>query len=182
MIRIVRSESMDQQSKSVIDSLVAGRKSPDLTTPTVAAADRPETGPTVKELNKSSSEGSPVKQYGGMRRLTYLAIVLSHVVIDRAFEYAIYSNTTMILYFAGWCLLVALVAVHYRLKNIGYNPDLCFLMLVPIVNLFLGIRCLVLQEGYKDTRKLDTVGKIITYIVLALVIALLIMIGVSKTT
>ena len=55
-------------------------------------------------------------------------------------------------------------------------------MLVPIVNLFLGIRCLVLQEGYKDTRKLDTVGKIITYIVLALVIALLIMIGVSKTT
>ncbi len=76
---------------------------------------------SIKELDESSGEGSPVKQYGGLRRLPYLAIVLSHVVMDRAFEYAIYSNTTISLCFAGWCLLVALVSVHYRLKNIGYN-------------------------------------------------------------
>jgi hypothetical protein len=172
---------MNQQSKSVIDSLVAGRKSSDLSVPTAPLADRPEACPPIKELDESSGEGSPVKQYGGVRRLPYLAIVLSHGVIDRAFEYAIYSNTTITLCFAGWCLLVALVSVHYRLKNIGYNLRLCFLILVPIVNLFLGIRCLVLQEGYEATKKLDTAGKIITYIVLVSVIALLILIGLSKT-
>jgi len=43
---------------------------------------------------------------------------------------------------------------------------------VPVVNLLPGIRCLVLQEGYKDTKKLDATGKTVTYIVLVLVIAL----------
>jgi len=181
VIQCVRSESMNQQSKSVIDSLVAGRKSSDLTAPTTPVADRPEACPPIKELNESSGGISPAKQYGGIRRLPYLAIVLSFAIIDRAFGYEIYSNTTITLWFVGWCLLISLVAVHYRLKNIGYNPDLCFLILVPIVNLFLGIRCLVLQEGYEDTKKLDTAGKILTYIVLTLVIALLIIIGVSKT-
>jgi len=106
---------MNQQSKSLIDSLVAGRRSPDLTTPTAPVADSPEACPPIKELNESSDEVAPTKKYGGIRRLPYLAIALSFAVIDTAFELEIYSSITRALLFAGLCLPILLVAVHYTL-------------------------------------------------------------------
>ena len=47
-------------------------------------------------------------------------------------------------------------------------------MLVPIANLLIGIRCLICQEGYADTKKLDKAGKITTYIVLAIFLLVLV--------
>jgi len=71
-------------------------------------------------------------------------------------------------------MVVSFIPVYYRLKNIGMNPWWCLLMLVPIANLLVGIRCLVFQEGYVDTKKLDTAGKVITYIVLGLFILVIV--------
>ena len=65
---------------------------------------------------------------------------------------------------------VSFVPAYCRLKNIGMNPWWCLLLLVPIANLLVGFRCLVFQEGYQDTRKLDTAGRIMTYIVFAYVV------------
>ncbi len=65
-------------------------------------------------------------------------------------------------------LILSFIPVYYRLMNIGMNPWWCLLMIVPIANLFIGIRCLVCQEGYEDTKKLDTAGKIVTFIVVGL--------------
>jgi hypothetical protein len=63
---------------------------------------------------------------------------------------------------------VSFIPVYYRLMNIGMNPWWCLLMLVPIANLLVGIRCLICPEGYADTKKLDTAGKVVTFIVLGL--------------
>ncbi|MCU0712799.1 MAG: hypothetical protein MUC43_12125 [Pirellula sp.] len=37
-----------------------------------------------------------------------------------------------------------------------------------------GIRCLICQEGYADTKKLDTAGKIVTFIILGLFLLVLV--------
>ncbi len=56
-------------------------------------------------------------------------------------------------------------------------------MIVPIANLLVGIRRLVFQEGYEDTKKLDQAGKIITYIVVGFVAlgVLLLIIGIMAS-
>ena len=44
----------------------------------------------------------------------------------------------------------------------GSNPQWCFVGLIPFLNLLLLLRCLICPEGYADTRKLDTPGKVMT--------------------
>jgi uncharacterized membrane protein YhaH (DUF805 family) len=61
----------------------------------------------------------------------------------------------------------------YRLKNIGDNPWCCLLMLIPIVNLILQIRCFLFQEGYADTKRLDAAGKTISWLLFSIFILLL---------
>ena len=62
--------------------------------------------------------------------------------------------------------LVLLFPIYFRLKNIGMNPWWCLVAIVPLANLLISIRCLIFPEGYQDTKKLDTAGKVITGIVL----------------
>ena len=52
----------------------------------------------------------------------------------------------------------------YRLHNIGRSGWWSLLILIPIANLFVGIPCAIIPGGYKDTKKLDTVWKIIAVI------------------
>ena len=63
-------------------------------------------------------------------------------------------------------MLLSFIPVYFRLKNIGMNTLWCLAMLVPILNILLGFRCLAMQEGYADIKKLDVTGKVITVIIL----------------
>lgn len=105
------------------------------------------------------------RHYGGIQRLPYLGIILGLGILQAILAAADPSG--------GIALLVVVIGsffpVFYRLKNIGMNPWWCLLMIVPIANLLIAIRCLVFQEGYQDTKKLDTAGRIITYIVVGFV-------------
>ena len=105
--------------------------------------------------------------------MPYLGIILGLAILQAILAAADPSG--------GIALLVVVVGsffpVFYRLKNIGMNPWWCLLMIVPIANLFVGVRCLVFQEGYQDTKKLDKAGMIITYIVFGF-IGLCILIGI----
>ena len=56
----------------------------------------------------------------------------------------------------------------YRFENIGFKSSWWLLVLVPIANLVVWFRCFTYQEGYVETRKLDTAGYISRTITLVL--------------
>ena len=113
----------------------------------------------------AGNEMPPVRNYGGIRRLPYLGIIFGLAIVQSVLASGTGTSDSTV----GFALLVVIVGsffpVFYRLKNIGMNPWWCLLMIVPIANLFVGVRCLVFQEGYQDTKKLDKAGRIVTYIV-----------------
>jgi DNA-directed RNA polymerase subunit RPC12/RpoP len=100
------------------------------------------------------------RHYGGIRRLPYFGIALGLGFLQVVFSTIDSSGVLVLAVIVG-----SFFPVYYRLKNIGMNPWWCLLMIVPIANLLVGIRCLVFQEGYEDTKKLDQAGKVITYTV-----------------
>jgi uncharacterized membrane protein YhaH (DUF805 family) len=59
-----------------------------------------------------------------------------------------------------------------RLRNIGMSGWWSLLILVPIANIILGVKCLIYQEGYQDTKKLDRTGKIIGWSLVGLFVAI----------
>lgn len=128
------------------------------------------------------AESPPVptpRHYGGIRRLPYLGImiglaVLQNIVMTAA---AAVGSGAGILFVGLLFMIVSFVPVYYRLMNVGMNPWWCLLMIVPIANLFVGIRCLICPEGYADTGKLDTAGKIVTGIILGLFGLLILLLG-----
>lgn len=70
-------------------------------------------------------------------------------------------------------MVLVFVLVVSRLKNIGMNPLWSLLILVPLGNIWISGKCLVAQEGFNDTKKLDGPGRIISSILLGLIIWLL---------
>jgi uncharacterized membrane protein YhaH (DUF805 family) len=70
---------------------------------------------------------------------------------------------------------LVLIPASLRLRNIGRNPRLCFLLLVPIIGLLVTIPCLVLPADYQKHRKLDLPAKIIGGGLLVLSIGLIIL-------
>ncbi|MCW0217276.1 MAG: hypothetical protein OJI67_03035, partial [Prosthecobacter sp.] len=68
-------------------------------------------------------------------------------------------------------VLIPPLFAQSRLKNIGMNPLWCLIMLIPIVGVLIHLRCLILPEGFADTKKMDTAGKVIMGILAALLLA-----------
>ena len=115
---------------------------------------------------------SQPKHYVGIRRLPYLGVIIVLAILQGFLAPELahsYSSGAGALF-----MVVYLFPAYYRLKNIGMNPWWCLLMLVPLANLLVVFRCLAFQEGYEDTKKLDTAGKVITFLVLGFVILLII--------
>ena len=48
------------------------------------------------------------------------------------------------------------------------------LMFVPFANIYIGVKCAVCPEGYQDTKKLDTAGKILAGIFIGFVVLMVI--------
>lgn len=93
--------------------------------------------------------------YGGINRLTYFGC---------NFLLGLLSLTLTNPIFLFILVALSLVIVALRLKNIGMNPWFCLLGVLPIVNIFIGYRCIACQEGYADTQILDGTGRVITWI------------------
>jgi hypothetical protein len=131
--------------------------------------DNPYSSPVAFDQKLESSSGN--RHYGGIRRLPYLGIAIGMGVVQNIVVGLLASDEALqrlSLFVVMGFLILSFVPVYYRLMNIGMNPWWCLLMIVPIANLFIGIRCLVCQEGYEDTKKLDTAGKVVTFIVVGL--------------
>jgi hypothetical protein len=108
----------------------------------------------------SSTAFPTLRQYGGIGRLAYvgLMILCSFVSVAVGPEVALLF----------W--LLTLIPIAFRYKNIGSNPWWCLLGLVPVANLFVHIRCLIFQEGWADTQKLDAAGKTISWLLFSIFI------------
>ncbi len=127
----------------------------------------------VLEIEKPPA-GPPVpaedtKEYGGIGRIVYwLGMFGVNVLIIVLIVIFIATGER------GLLLLAALIVIPLtfflivtRLHNIGMSGSWSLLMLVPIAGLFVHFRCLVYPEGYQDTKKLDTAGKVLAAIVIA---------------
>jgi uncharacterized membrane protein YhaH (DUF805 family) len=110
------------------------------------------------------------RQYGNFRRgHFFLATFVIGLFQGLATSVAPDSGCLIIMLF----LLPTIAAHFYRMKNIGYNPWYSLLVVVPLANIIISVRCTVMQEGYVETRKLDTTGVIISWLLFLLIAALL---------
>lgn len=113
------------------------------------------------------------KDYGGLSRAGYFGALVVILVFQYFLLRMTAGNAKPLIAFCVYAAIVAFPTC-FRLKNIGKNPWLCLLCLVPIVNLLIIFRCLILQEGYQKHKKLDAIGiAIIVWIVGLIVLPLL---------
>lgn len=57
-----------------------------------------------------------------------------------------------------------------RLQNLGYSGWWVLGMLVPVLNIAVGVKCFAAPEGYADHKTLDTAGKVIIGSFLAMIV------------
>lgn len=124
----------------------------------------------IKEFSQATTE------YGGTRRLPYLGITIGlGIVYIFVLTTLISLNNESAIYALVLYNIILLIPAYYRIKNIGFNPWWCLLKLIPIVNGIVGICCLVLQEGYVATKKLDSSGKTTLYIFIGFIVLVVIL-------
>jgi predicted Zn finger-like uncharacterized protein len=128
-------------------------------------------------LEGESQADGQVKDYGGISRAAYFwgnVIIgtirwISFIAIRESQDEPTFGAIVGIISFAAVIYLAA-----NRMENIGWSGWWGALIVVPIINTFIVIPCLVFQQGYRDTKKLDTDGKIIAGILLSLIVFILI--------
>ena len=120
--------------------------------------------PPQADRDEAGSPGSITEQNGGIGRLAF-AVILPCVVLFVHLLGMWIASTGGTLSFTprAWIFLVviAVVGVIPRIRNIGMHTAKVIVTFIPIANLVLALRCLAYQGGYEKARKLDKTGKII---------------------
>lgn len=111
----------------------------------------------------ASSIPEEVPDLGGINRLTFILIVIAIWVG------AVFLGPNAVL-LSGFVMMLPAIS---RLKNIGTHPAWCLLLPVPLLGLFITVRCMMLPAGFDLHRKLDLPAKLIAgALVLVLVVVL----------
>lgn len=144
-------------------------KVPFVTAPTASKQSTPESA--------FDQEESP-KEYGGIGRLGYflsmagLSIVINQMISGSA---SLAGKPSRV--FIWVAIVISVLLVFFRLKNIGTSGWWVLLWFVPFANLWLGYRCLAQQEGYVETKELDGPGQLVrfAYILLGILIVIVLL-------
>lgn len=104
--------------------------------------------------------------YGGIGRLVYflgsVGIGMFNGMCRARLHHGVPEEEALlhlILSLVGLGLVLILVIA--RLRNLGMSSWWVVAVFVPLLNLWIGIRCMICPEGYHDTETLDTAGKIL---------------------
>lgn len=117
-----------------------------------------------------SGQTTPARQYfGGLRRLPYFGYgFLLNVGIRVIQSIAIAEGAPWIaLLMLPVSIIGALALAYQRCLNIGMNPWWCLGLIVPILNIFVALRCIAYPEGYEHHKTLDTPAKVLIGLFLA---------------
>lgn len=130
----------------------------------------------VLEINQAPA-GQPTppstaKEYGGIGRAGYLLGMAGATVLNYLFSLAGEPGLTLFGFLIA--IVLSFVLVVDRLHNIGMSGWWSLLILVPIANLFIWVRCAICPKGYQDTKKLDTAGRVLGMIIIAFLILVVI--------
>jgi uncharacterized membrane protein YhaH (DUF805 family) len=127
----------------------------------------PFQAPAVTEV---AGDFVPSRDYGGIGRMQYFgfsfAIGLVNNIIQMLLINAGVEAAVIIMVIIGFAVGMYLAVL--RLKNLGYSGWWALGMIVPLLNIVVALRCLAAPEGYADHKTLDTPGKVIIGIFLAI--------------
>lgn len=91
--------------------------------------------------------------YGGIHRTGYFFGMLGLTVICSILNAAAQGNLVITYLIQIIAIALSCVLVVNRLHNIGMNGWWSLLILVPVANLFIGVKCVMCPEGYQYTKK-----------------------------
>lgn len=119
-----------------------------------------------------AGENRPNREYGGIRRLPYFGIVFGVGIIGQVIQVAAVSAESSALMLASIPIVWGgtVMAGGQRCKNLGANPWWGLGLLVPILNIVVGLKCLACPEGYQDHKTLDGPGKVIIGLFIAAIV------------
>jgi hypothetical protein len=116
----------------------------------------------------SRSNFTETRNPGGIGRIGFGVAAFATLLVG-SYLAAITAPFSVAGIFVG---LTLMIPVRSRLRNIGYNPNWCFLSLIPVASLVVTIACLQLPPGYKHDRKFDLAAKIIRWILVGILVIL----------
>lgn len=128
---------------------------------------------------QSLGDVEPRRVYGGIQRLPYFGLSVVAAIVFQVITFSLgfsaeperaTGNAGLYLIWVGMFIAVTLWLVASRSINSGYSPWWCLAYFVPILNILVGIRCLACPEGYAQHKTLDTAGKIVGAIFIALMV------------
>lgn len=116
--------------------------------------------------------------YGRLRYfLTYMVMTIVFYAIAFGIMFLIVKSTESVgasLAVLGLLAIVFMIAALYigaqRTKNLGMSGFAVLWSFVPIMNIWIGWRMMACPEGYEDHRTLDTPGKVLSGIWIALMV------------
>ncbi|MEO9593075.1 hypothetical protein [Rhodopirellula bahusiensis] len=116
-------------------------------------------------------------RYGGIGRLAFALGYFGITAVQWILAEVAYSvsNAGMVSVEIPLALIagVATIALSwYRMINQGSSGFWAFATIIPLINLFVFLRCMVCPEGYADTKTLDTAGKVIGLVLFAMVLGI----------
>ena len=97
--------------------------------------------------------------YEGIRRLPYFGYSFGVQILFYLGVFLVGESGTLFLMAALLGVTVWLVVM--RLRNTGWSGWWALGMIVPLLNIYVGMRALAFPEGYSDHNTLDTPAKII---------------------
>jgi uncharacterized membrane protein YhaH (DUF805 family) len=130
-----------------------------------------EAGPTV-DLKQESPEQ---KHYRGIRRLGYFLGMLGAGALCEMCNMTASSQFGVAWVGSLIALVISFILTVNRLRNIGMDEWPAIFIFVPLANIYIGIKCLICQEGYQDVKKLDTTGRMIVGISIGLILGVILL-------
>lgn len=134
-----------------------GTEEPLLILPEFDPPPPPKSLPPPTEQIATSAPVREERRYGGLTRTPYVIGMVGALFL-LAFIRLEFKLESEFVLFHFISASIVLPLVWYRLVNIGDNPLLALVLIIPVGNIIIGLRCLIFPEGYAYTQKLDAAG------------------------